>query len=82
MITTRNGKVEDARICLNAVHVVPYRAIQAEKVIIGNSLGEEIAREAGQAAVAQAKPLEHNSYKVAVARALVKRAILACARGV
>lgn len=82
MITARNGKVEDARICLNAVHVVPYRAIRAEKVIIGNSLSEEIAGEAGQAAVAQAKPLEHNKYKVAVARALVKRTILACAGGV
>lgn len=82
MITTKDGKVEDARICLNAVHVVPYRAVQAEKVIIGNRLNEAIAEEAGQAAIAQAKPLEHNKYKVAVARALVKRAILACAGSV
>jgi xanthine dehydrogenase YagS FAD-binding subunit len=82
MITTRDDKVEDARICLNAVHVVPYRALQAEKVIIGNSLNEAIAEEAGRAAVAKAKPLEYNKYKVVVARTLVKRAILACASGV
>lgn len=81
MITTKDGKVEDARICLNAVHVVPYRAVQSERVIVGNSLNEAIAEEAGQAAVAQARPLEHNKYMVAVARTLVKRAILACAGG-
>jgi len=79
MITVSEGKVAGARICLNAVHVVPYRAVQAEKVITGKSLNETVAEEAGQAAVAEAKPLEHNEYMVAVARTLVKRAILACA---
>jgi xanthine dehydrogenase YagS FAD-binding subunit len=78
MITVKDGKVAGARICLNAVHVVPYRAARAEKVIIGKSLNEAVAEEAGQAAVAEAKPLEHNKYMVAVARTLVKRAILAC----
>lgn len=79
MITVKDDKVAGARICLNAVHVVPYRAVQAEKVITGKSLNEAVAEEAGQAAVAEAKPLEHNRYMVAVARTLVKRAILACA---
>lgn len=79
MITVKEGKVAGARICLNAVHVVPYRAVQAEKVITGKSLNEAVAEEAGQGAVAEAKPLEHNKYMVAVARTLVKRAILACA---
>lgn len=78
MLTIKNGKVEDARICLNAVHVVPYRATQAEKAIIGNSVSEAIAEEVGRTAVSQAKPLEHNKYKVAIARTLVKRAILTC----
>jgi xanthine dehydrogenase YagS FAD-binding subunit len=82
MITTKDGTVEDARICLNAVHVVPYRAVQAEKVIVGTNSNEAIAEEASRTAVAQAKPLEHNKYKVAVARALVKRAILACGEDV
>lgn len=82
MTGTRDGKVEHARICLNAVHVVPYRAIQSEKVIVGNSLNGAVAEEAGRAAVAQARPLEHNKYMLAVARTLVKRAILACGGGV
>lgn len=78
MITVKDGKVAGARICLNAVYVVPYRAVRAEKVITGKSLNEAVAEEAGQAAVAEAKPLEHNKYMVAVARTLVKRAVPAC----
>jgi len=71
--------VADARICLNAVHVVPYRATEAEKVVTGKKLDEGVAEEAGKAAVAAAKPLEHNKYMVAVAKTLVKRTLLECA---
>ncbi len=79
MITRKDGKVSAARICLNAVHVIPYRAVKAEQAITGRDIDEAAAEEAGAAAVAEAKPLEHNKYMVAIARTLVKRAILACA---
>ena len=78
MLTHKDGKVSAARICLNAVHVIPYRAVQAEQVIIGKKIDETLAEEAGKATVSGAKPLEHNKYMVAVARTLVKRCILAC----
>ena len=79
MVTLKDGKVTAARICLNAVHVIPYRAVKAEQAIIGRTLDEAAAEEAGAAAVAEAKPLEHNKYMVAIARTLVKRSLLACA---
>ena len=79
MITRKDDKVTAARICLNAVHVVPYRAVRAEQVITGSVIDEAAAEEAGAAAVAEAKPLDHNKYMVAIARTLVKRSILACA---
>lgn len=78
-ITFKDGVVSEARICLNAVSVVPYRAVQAEQVITGKKIDETLAEEAGKAAVAAAKPLEHNKYMVAVAKTLVKRSVLACA---
>jgi len=78
MVTLKDGKVSAARICLNAVHVIPYRALQAEQAVMGKKIDEALAEEAGQAAVSAAKPLEHNKYMVAVARTLVKRCILAC----
>jgi xanthine dehydrogenase YagS FAD-binding subunit len=71
-------KVSAARICLNAVHVKPYRALKAEEAIIGKTLDEANAESAAAAAVADARPMSHNAYMVPVAKALVKRALLGC----
>jgi len=79
MVTRKDGKVSAARICLNAVHVIPYRAVKAEQAITGRVIDEAAAEEAGAAAVSEAKPLDHNKYMVAIARTLVKRTLLACA---
>ncbi|HMK75566.1 MAG TPA: FAD binding domain-containing protein [Thermodesulfobacteriota bacterium] len=78
MMTTSNGKVSGARICLNAVYVKPYRALKAEEMIRGKVIDEVAAKAVGEAAVLDAKPLRHNGYMVKVARAMVERAILAC----
>jgi xanthine dehydrogenase YagS FAD-binding subunit len=63
---------------LNAVAVTPYRPTAAEKTLVGAALSEESAEAAGEAAVREARPLEHNGYMVQIARTLVKRAVLAC----
>ena len=77
-VTTDNGRVSDARICLNAVYVKPYRAFKAEESIKGNVLDEANAEAAGDAAISHVKPLGDNTYMVQVAKVLVKRALLAC----
>jgi xanthine dehydrogenase YagS FAD-binding subunit len=71
----------DARICLNAVHNMPYRVFKAEEVIKGKSIDEANADAAGTAAIASAKALpgDRNKWKLPIAKAMVKRAILACA---
>jgi len=78
MITRSAGKVSAARICLNAVHVKPYRALKAEEAIIGKKINETNAEAAGDAAVAETKPLADNAYMVQVAKVLVKRSVLSC----
>jgi xanthine dehydrogenase YagS FAD-binding subunit len=77
-IATSGDRVTDARICLNAVHVTPYRARSAEETIVGKPIDEEHAEEAADAAVSSARPMTHNAYMVQIARTLVKRTILAC----
>ena len=77
-ISTKDSKVENARICLNAVYVKPYRAFKAEEAIVGKPLDETGAEAAGDAAVSHAKPLHDNAYMVQAAKTMVKRAILAC----
>jgi xanthine dehydrogenase YagS FAD-binding subunit len=78
MITCAEGKVTTARICLNAVHVKPYRARKAEEMLEGKSIDEAVAEQAGAAALSDARPLERNGYMIQIARTLVKRSILAC----
>jgi xanthine dehydrogenase YagS FAD-binding subunit len=70
-----------ARICMNAVYNTPYRAVPAEEAIKGKPINEANADAAGAAAVAAAKALpgERNKWKIPIAKAMVKRAILACA---
>ena len=80
-IAISDDRVTAARICLNAVYVTPYRALEAEESIVGQILTEENAEMAGVAAVSAARPLPHNAYMVQIARTLVKRAILACGSG-
>ncbi len=71
-------QVASARICLNAVHVVPRRVTGAEQMLQGRIIADGVAGEAAEAAVQDARPLENNAYMVQVARTLVKRSILAC----
>jgi xanthine dehydrogenase YagS FAD-binding subunit len=78
MIASSKGKVEKARICLNAVYVTPFRAAKAEEAIMGKTLNDANAEAAGEAAVSDAKPLRHNAYMVQIAKILIKRAVLAC----
>lgn len=78
LISTKDDRVTKAKICLNAVYVRPYRAAQAEEYILGQPIDDTTADAAGQAAVADAAPLEHNGYMVPIAKTMVKRAILGC----
>ena len=72
------GRVKSARICMNAVYVTPYRAVQAEETIRGKEIHEETARMAGEAAVAEAKPMKFNRYMISIAKSLVSGTVSAC----
>jgi xanthine dehydrogenase YagS FAD-binding subunit len=71
----------DARVCLNAVYNKPRRALKAEEAIRGIPINEASADAAGAAEVASATvlPGDRNKWKIPIAKAMVKRAILACA---
>jgi xanthine dehydrogenase YagS FAD-binding subunit len=79
MLTVEGGLCREASIVLGAVAPTPWRAKGAEEVLRGRMVDDAAAEEAGQMAVANATPLTMNKYKVAIARSLVKRAILASA---
>lgn len=68
-----------ARICLNAVFNNPYRAAKAEEYIAGKSIDEANAEAAGEAAVQGSIALSTNKWKIQIAKAMVKQAVLGCA---
>ena len=76
ILTIENGTCKDARIVLGAVAPEPVRSRKAEEVLKGRVVDENIAVQAAQAALSSAKPLKMNDYKIEIAKALVKRAVL------
>jgi xanthine dehydrogenase YagS FAD-binding subunit len=76
-----NGKtVQEARLVLGHVAPIPWRCLEAEKALAGQS-GEESASAAAKVALKDAKPLSQNGYKVQLARVALKRAILQATQG-
>ena len=79
-ITTTEGKISAARICLNGVHNNPRRCEASEEALIGKELTEDIAAQAGELAVAEAKPLLQNIYKVQMTKTIVSDTLMECAK--
>ena len=73
------GTVKSARIVMGAVAPVPWRVPAAERLLAGKSVDEAVAAQVAAAAVAGAKPLSGNAYKIQIARTAVKRALLRAA---
>ena len=76
VIALKSGVCTDARIVLGALAAGPVRATKAEKMLVGRLVDEKAAFDAAEAALAGAKPLSMNAYKIEIAKTLVKRAIL------
>lgn len=78
MIKSKDGIIEEVRICLNAVAPIPYRAIKVEEYLVGKEIDEYVAEEAAEKIMEDVNPLPYNAYKVPIVKALIKRTILAC----
>jgi len=70
-----NDVVRSARVVLGGVAPIPWRLPEVEKMLTGQRLTTELAARAGEAAVAGARPLAKNGYKVPLTRNMVKRTL-------
>ncbi len=75
------GHVSAAKIVLGHVAPTPWAADQAARSLVGKSITEATATDAGEAAIRGARPLSQNGYKVQLTRVAVKRALLTAAKG-
>jgi len=68
-----------ASIVMNAVSGKPRKATAAESAMAGKAINDANATAAADAAVQGAMSIGKNKYMIQIAKAMVKRAILACA---
>jgi xanthine dehydrogenase YagS FAD-binding subunit len=74
-LETRNNNIEQARVVLGSVAHKPWRSIEAEKALVGKPATENTFKQAAEAALAGAKPLKHNAYKVELGKRAVVLAL-------
>ena len=73
--------VKSARVVLGSVAPVPWVSKEAEAALVGKSISDQTAMAAANAALGPARSLGKNKYKITVAKAAVKRAVLNAAKG-
>ncbi len=69
-------KLSQVKIALGAISPVPHLVKSANDFLEGKTLDEAVANEAADLILAKAQPLEHNDYKIPIARALIRRTLL------
>jgi xanthine dehydrogenase YagS FAD-binding subunit len=67
--------IRNVRIALGGVSALPWRAHDAEQKLAGQKLDDAMLNEAANVAFAQAKPREHNAFKVQLGKLTLMRAL-------
>jgi xanthine dehydrogenase YagS FAD-binding subunit len=75
------GVIAEARIALGGVALKPWRAREAEQILIGARADTALLVRAATAALADAKPSDDNGFKIVLARRVVARALALAAAG-
>ncbi len=71
-----SNTITDARVVLGHVAPTPWLSLEAAQSLKGKSVSAETAQAAADAALAPAKALRQNKYKITLAKTALKRALL------
>jgi xanthine dehydrogenase YagS FAD-binding subunit len=77
--TIENGKLANVRVALGHVAPIPWRSLEAEKVLEGKTPSAELFEKAAAAAMTKAKALPRNAYKIPLTQGLLRQALHAAA---
>lgn len=80
-LVLEEGRIVEARIALGGVAAKPWRAREAEHLLIGQTPSAELFGKAADAALAEAVPSGDNAFKIELARRLLVRALAAAYAG-
>jgi xanthine dehydrogenase YagS FAD-binding subunit len=76
-----DGQVGDVRLALGGVAHKPWRAFQAEKLLRGAPATEESFRNAAEAELQQASGLQHNAFKIELAKRIIVQTLKDLSQG-
>lgn len=68
------GKIKDCRLALGGVATKPWRAFEAEKLLLSKAPSRKTFQDAAAEALAQAKALKFNGFKVELCKRTIVRA--------
>ena len=74
-LDVQDGTIRDARVALGGVATVPWRAREAEALLKGQKLDDGLFDRVGEAAFDGARGRQHNSFKIALGKRMVARAL-------
>ena len=69
------GRIKQARIALGGVGTKPWRSLEAEQVLTGAAADDTSYRRAAEAALKDARPRQHNAFKIELAKRTLIRAL-------
>ncbi len=75
------GTIAEARVALGGVALKPWRAREAEAILMGATPDAASFRRAAEAALVDAEPSGDNAFKIELARRIVVRALTLAAKG-
>jgi xanthine dehydrogenase YagS FAD-binding subunit len=68
--------MKSPRVALGSISNVPHQVEAANEFLDGKVLDDSVATQAADMILKDAKPLEHNAYKIPMAHALIRRTLL------
>ena len=75
VVTLEGDRIQRARVALGGVGTVPWRSREAEEALEGKPAKDDTFRNAAKAALAAARPLHDNAFKVNLAQLCLRRAL-------
>jgi xanthine dehydrogenase YagS FAD-binding subunit len=75
VLDIQNGIIRSARIALGGVGTKPWRAEEAEKVLLNKPANQATFQAAADAAIAGAKPQKYNGFKVELTKRTIVKAL-------
>lgn len=75
LVAVEDDRISAARIAVGGVAPKPWRALEAERLLVGQAVSDDAFAAAGEAAVAGAQGHGHNDFKIVLAARTVARAL-------